>query len=403
MKFSYEALGKDGKKQSGTIDAVSEIAAGHLLKDQGLIPTELKSQGSGKSLGSVFESFRGVKLAEKIVFIQDLSLMLKAGISVSRALKILSKQTQNKRFTKVLEQLTHDVENGMSLHESMEKFPRIFSQIFSSMIKIGEMGGNLDQSLQYLSVQLEREADLKAHVRGAMIYPSVIVGAMVIIGIIMSIYVLPKLTSVFKEFGADLPFMTKLLMNFSDFMAANSLFVMGGLVVLVFAVSYSLRTKPGKYALDVGLVYAPILNPIVKKINLARFARIMSSLLKSGIPIVEGLKVSGESIPHVMYRDAILEAGENVKVGKTLTDTLSKYERIFPFIITQMIQIGEETGNIETILEQLATHYEAEVDLTLKNFSSIIEPMLLLVIGTVVGFVAYALVIPIYNIGSAIQ
>lgn len=129
----------------------------------------------------------------------------------------------------------------------------------------------------------------------------------------------------------------------------------------------------------------------------------MSSLLKSGIPIVEGLKVSGESIPHVMYRDAILEAGENVKVGKTLTDTLSKYERIFPFIITQMIQIGEETGNIETILEQLATHYEAEVDLTLKNFSSIIEPMLLLVIGTVVGFVAYALVIPIYNIGSAIQ
>lgn len=402
MKFTYTAIGKDNKKEVGSVDAASLAAAGHLLKEQGLIPTELK-EASGGGLQSFFVGLQGVRLQEKIVFIEDLSLMLKSGIPVARALKILSKQTGNKKFAKVLESLTHDIENGKALHEAMSKYPNIFSEIFVSMIKIGELGGNLDQSLQYLSVQLEREADLKAHVRGAMIYPAVIIGAMVIIGVVMGIYVLPKLTSVFKDFGTDLPPLTRAVMALSDFMAGNSILVIVGLVAIVGAIVAALRTRTGKQILDAFLIRMPIVNPLVKKINLARFARVFSSLLKSGIPIVEGLKVSGESIPHVMYREAVIEASEAVKVGNSLTDTLAKHERIFPFIVVQMLQIGEETGNIETILAQLAEHYEAEVDLQLKNISSIIEPLLLLIIGGIVGVLAYALVIPIYNIGSAIQ
>jgi type IV pilus assembly protein PilC len=391
MKFTYQALTKDGKKESGSIDAATLAMAGHLLKEQGLIPTELKELSSG-GLKSFFVGLQGVRLQEKIVFIEDLGLML----------KILSKQTQNKKFSKVLDTLTHDIENGKALHEAMAKFPNVFSEIFVSMIKVGELGGNLDQSLQYLSVQLEREADLRAHVRGAMIYPAVIVGAMVIIGVVMGIYVLPKLTSVFKDFGTELPPLTRAVMAFSDFMAGHPLVVIGGLIGIVIAGGAGLRTSTGKQIFDMLLIRAPMVNPLVKKINLARFARVFSSLLKSGIPIVEGLKVSGESIPHVLYKNAVLEASEAVKVGNSLTDTLAKHEQIFPFIVVQMLQIGEETGNIETILAQLAEHYEAEVDLQLKNISSIIEPLLLLVIGSIVGVLAYALVIPIYNIGSGI-
>lgn len=402
MKFSYQAITKDGKKQSGIIEAATAIIAGHTLKEQGLIPTELTAQ-TGHRFAAGFTLMQGVKLQEKIVFIQDLSLMLKSGIPVARALGILSKQTHNKKFSKVLQELTQDIENGKALHESMEKFPKIFSQIFVSMIKVGELSGNLDQSLQYLSVQLEREADLKSHVRGAMIYPSVIVGAMIIIAVVMSIYVLPKLTGVFKDFNTELPVLTQMVMGFSDFMAGNALVVIAGLVVICGAVPTLLRTPPGKRAFDTFMVHMPILSPVVKKINLARFARVFSSLLKSGIPIVEGLHVAADSIPHVLYREAITEGADTVKTGNSLTDTLAKYEVLFPFIVVQMLQIGEETGNIESILEQLAVHYEAEVDLTLKNFSSIIEPLLLLVIGSIVGVLAYALIIPIYNIGSSIQ
>lgn len=403
MKFTYTALTKDGKKDTGTIDAGSQVLAGHQLKEQGLIPTEITEVSAHMDIWEFIGGLQGVKLQEKIVFIQDLSLMLKSGIPVARALRILSKQTHNKKFSKVLGSLTQDIENGKALHEGMEKYPNIFSQIFVSMIKVGELGGNLDQSLQYLSIQLEREADLKSHVRGAMIYPAVIIGAMFIIGIVMSIFVLPKLTSVFKEFGASLPFITQVVVNFSDFMQHHALLVVGSIGVLIVVFIMALRTSVGKKVLDIFLIHMPIINPLVKKINLARFARIFSSLLKSGIPIVEGLQVSGESIPHESYRNVILEAANEVKVGNSLTDTLAKHDNIFPFIVVQMLQIGEETGNIESILEQLAGHYESDIDLQLKNISSIVEPLLLLIIGGAVGVLAYALVIPIYNIGSAIQ
>lgn len=382
--------------------APSSVLAGHMLKEQGLTPTDLH-ESTEQTFSKILQSLQGVKLGEKIVFIQDLSIMLKSGIPVARSLKIITKQTHNKRFAKILESITQGIENGKTLHESLGQYPAVFSPIFVSMIKVGELSGNLDESLQYLTVQLEREAELKSRVRGAMIYPAVIVVAMVIIGIVMSIFVLPKLTAVFKDFNQTLPFMTRVVIAISDFMGAHAILAVGGLVGLVVAFGAFLRTAPGKRGLDMFLVRVPIINPIVKKINLARFARVFSSLLKSGIPIVEGLEVSGESMPNILYRETIIQAGQNVKTGKNLTDELAKNEVLFPVIVVQMLQVGEETGSLETILAQLAGHYESEVDATLKDFSSIIEPVLLLVIGTIVGVLAYALIIPIYNIGNNIQ
>lgn len=401
-KFTYTAVNKEGKKETSTIEAANLVDAGHLLKQQGLVPTEFKEENQ-----SWFEkmqrSFGTIPLSEKIVFIQNLSIMLKAGIAAPRALKIIAKQTKNKKFQAIVENLAGSVESGKPLYEAMQSYPKVFSYIFVSMIKVGEIAGNLDKSLEYLVVQLQREADLRSKVKGAMIYPVVIVCAMVVIGIVMSIFVLPKLISIFEESDAQLPIMTRILIAFTHFMSNNTFLALGSIVVLVTAFILTIRSKAGKKMIETGLVYAPILSPIVKKINLARFARILSSLLKSGIPIVEGLEVASESVGNYMYRNVVSEAASSVKLGKNLTEVLAKHERLFPFIVVQMLEVGEETGTLETILEQLAEHYEAEVDDTLKNLSSIIEPLLLLFIGGLVGLLAAALIMPIYNISQSVQ
>ncbi len=402
-KFTYKALKVDGTHDQGSIVATSAFAAGHDLKQQGLTPTEITEVKEGGSSLQFLQGLRGVALSEKLTFVENLELMLKSGIPVSRSIRILSKQTHNGRFSKILETLEQGVENGRQLNEAMADYPNVFSGIFVNMIKVGEMSGNLETSLQQLGIQLEREADLKSRVRGAMIYPSVIVVAMVLIGITMSMFVLPKLTSVFKEMGGQLPFATRIVVGLSDFMSGNIVLVFAMLVVLAIALVAALRSRVGREILFRTSIVAPGIGPLVVKINLARFTRVLSSLLKSGIPIVEALHVAGDSIPNTLYQAAIKDAAERVKVGKALTEVLTSHERLFPVLVVQMLEVGEETGNLESILGQIAAHFEAQVDATLKNMSSIIEPILLLVIGGVVGALAYALIIPIYNIGSAIQ
>lgn len=402
-KFTYTAIQADGTRTSGTVAAASALVAGHDLKQQGLTPVELKEVREGGSGLDFLQGLRGVPLSEKLTFVENLELMLKSGIPVSRSIQILSKQTHNGRFAKILNALEQQVQNGQQLHEAMAAYPNVFSGIFVSMIKVGEMSGNLETSLKQLAIQLEREADLRSRVRGAMIYPSVIVVAMVIIAVVMATFVLPKLTSVFKEMGGQLPFATRIVVGASDFMSGNIPLVFIGLAVLGGLVFAGLRSKLGKEIIFRASVYTPGISPLVVKINLARFTRVLSSLLKSGIPIVEALHVAAESIPNTLYKEALAQAAERVKVGKVLTEVLASHERLFPFLVVQMLQVGEETGNLEEILEQIATHFEAQVDATLKNMSSIIEPILLLVIGGVVGALAYALIIPIYNIGNNIQ
>jgi len=400
--YNYVAISKDRKTETATIDAIDMMAAGHMLKEQGLMPLELHEKRE-RSLGQIFSGLSGVSLKQKIVFIEDLHIMLKSGITAPRALKIIAKQTKQKKFQTVLYQLSSEVEAGKSLHESMAAYPKIFSHIFVSMVKVGELSGNLEKSLEYLSIQLEREADLRSKTKGAMIYPAVIVSAMVIIGIVMAIFVLPKLTSTFKEFGGELPLTTRLVVSASDFMSSHAVLVILGLVVLIVAIVAFFRTPPGKRAFAWGILHMPIIAPIAQKINLARFSRIMSSLMGSGIAIIEGLNVTALAMDNVYYREMILMAAEKVKLGKPVTEALSDDPRLFPFLITQMLQVGEETGSLEDIMQQLAVHFEAEVDNTMRNFSSVIEPLLLLVIGGVVGFLALALISPIYNLSQSIN
>ena len=400
--YNYSAASKTGNTETGTIEAANLVAAGHLLKEQGLIPLDLVEKKQHDFMTKV-ANFATVPLKEKIAFIQNLDLLLKSGVSAPRAMRIISKQTSNKKFRNTLDLMAGNVEAGKSLHETMSDFPKIFSHIFVSMVEVGEISGNLEKSLEYLRIQLQREADLKSKTKGAMIYPGVIISAMLIIGIALAIFVLPSLTATFKDFDTQLPFTTKLVIGFSDFMAGNAALVIGGLIGLVVGFIAFMRTAVGGRLLDTFLLNMPLINPVVKKINMARFSRILGSLMKSGISVVQGLSVTSQAMDNVYYREVLLEAAEAVKVGKPLTQALGEHSKLFPFIVTQMLSIGEETGNLENILDQLAEHFEAEVDDTLKNMSSIIEPLLLLVIGGVVGFLALALISPIYNISNSIS
>ena len=403
MDFSYTAITKSGQRVKATIQAVNLAAAGHALKEQGLLPLEIKEPKKSSVL-NFLRSVSTISLDEKIGFVENLSIMLKSGISVTRAMQILVKQTKNVRLNAIIVDIAAQVEGGKSLAEALGRHEHVFSNIFISMVKVGEMSGNLDKSLEYLTIQLHREADLKSKVRGAMIYPAVIVAAMVIIGILMSIFVLPKLTSIFKEFGTvDLPFMTKVVIAIADFMSANAVITVLGLAGLIIGLVMFYRTFTGKRLFDVFCTRFLVIGPIVKKINLARFARILSSLLKSGIPIVEGLEVAGNSLGNIPYRELIIKSANEVRLGKNLTDTLSKDENLFPVLVVQMLQVGEESGTVEDMLSQLAVHYEEEVDTIMKNLSSIIEPLLLLFIGGIVGVLAVALISPIYIISQSIK
>jgi len=329
--------------------------------------------------------------------------MLKAGISISRCLQILVKQTQNYKFQTILSDVYNQVQQGKGLAEALAKYSEVFPSIAISMIRVGELSGSLDKSLAYLSDQLEREASLKSKVKGAMMYPGVIMSAMLIIGVLMSIFVLPSLTSVFKDFGADLPVTTKIVIAFADFMSGHAVLVIGGLIALIAALISVYKTYPGQRAFDIFTLHFFIIQTIVKKINLARFARILSSLLKSGIPIVQALDVAADSLGNIPYKELVHKTAGDVKLGKPLADSLGKEATLFPVLVVQMIQVGEESGTVQEILEQLAGHYEEQVDDTLKNLSSIIEPLLLLVIGGVVGVLALALISPIYSISQNIQ
>src|SRR3989344_2026790 len=282
-EFSYTAISKTGQRASSTIQAATAQAAGHILKEQGLLPIDLHLKKKTAAL-SFLKSISTISLDEKIGFVENLSIMLKSGISLTRSLQILVKQTKNRRFNVVIADIAAQIEGGKSLAEALCRHDKVFSNIFISMVKVGELGGNLDKSLEYLTIQLHREADLRSKVRGAMIYPAVIVAAMIIIGILMAIFVLPKLTSIFKEFGdVKLPFMTRVVVGVSDFMSGHAIIMLILLAGATFSSVLFYRTYQGQRMFDWAAVRLFIIGPIVRKINLARLSRILSSLLKSGI------------------------------------------------------------------------------------------------------------------------
>lgn len=399
-KFFYTAKNATtGETSGGERDAKDEKDLAQDLRAEGLLLTSFKEEQVASTLQvKFFDRFKTVPLKEKMTFTRNLSVMVSSGLTISRAVLNLSLQTKNKTFRKMLESVNDDLQAGKTLSEGLAKYPTVFNELFVNMVYVGEVSGNLEQVLDILALQLEKENDLLSKVRGALIYPSVIVVAMIGIGVLMLTYILPKITGTFKEMDVELPATTKIIMAMSDFLRTHAVLSIVVFVAAIVAIRLFATTKTGKRFFDFLYLHLPIVGNIIVKVNCARFARIYSSLLKSGVSVVSALTIISKTLSNVYYKDVLDEALLEVQKGVELSKVIGKYERIFPLLVSQILSVGEETGKTETVLQRLAEFYEEEVSQITKNMSSIIEPILMLFIGGGVGFFAVAMLQPMYSV-----
>lgn len=365
-----------------------------LVKEEGTVSTGKKN---------FLDNFISIPLKEKMVFARNLSIMTASGLTVSKALNNLALQTENKQFKKILLDIYELVQSGATLSDGLNKYVDIFGELFINMVRVGEAAGNLDEVLKIVAVQLEKENNLKSKVKGAMIYPAVILTVMLIIGVIMLTYVLPKLMGVFKDMDAKLPAMTQFIVDLSNIMRSNSLMVFVVMVSFGIFAQYFFRKPAGKKFISwVGIKFY-LFSPLIKQMNCARFARIYSSLLKSGVGAVEALEIISRTLTNHFYQQVLINSVEDIQKGVSLSDILSKHPDLFPVLVSQIVQVGEETGKTEDVLLQLAEFYEDEVDQITKNMSAIIEPLLMVIIGAGVGFFAVAMLMPMYSMMDNIK
>ncbi|NTV40804.1 MAG: type II secretion system F family protein [Candidatus Moranbacteria bacterium] len=406
-KYTYTAKSYSGETKGGEIVAHDEKSLAQQLRGEGFLVTSIalvnENQPGTNINVKFFNKFNKVPLKEKMVFARNLSVMISSGLTVSRAVSNLALQVEHKGFKKILGDIFDEMQAGKTLSEGLAKYPGVFGDLFINMVRVGEVAGNLDEVLKIVSVQLEKEHDLKGKIKGAMIYPAVILSVMIIIGVIMLIYVLPQMMAVFEDMNTKLPPMTQFLINISNIMKENGLALALAFVFFGVFLNFFLQRKTGKKALSYFTVNVPVFSPIVKQVNCARFARIYSSLLKSGVGSVDALKIISNTLSNYYYKEALLGGMEDIQKGIPLSVVLNRHQDIFPMLVSQIVQVGEETGKTETVLLQLAEYYEDEVDQVTKNMSAIIEPFLMVIIGSCVGFFAVAMLQPMYSLMDNIQ
>jgi type IV pilus assembly protein PilC len=405
--YLYTAKTKEGETKTGLLQATDKHELANLLRKQGLVLISAERAGVERKtaylgIQKILKRFGRVSLVEKMMFTRHLSVMTKAGLSLNQSLNVLAQQSKSPKFKKIISHIEEEVRQGQPFSDCLAKYPKIFNQLYVNMIRVGETGGSLDEVLNILAEQMKKDHELISRVRGAMMYPAVIIIAMIGIGILMMIMVVPKLTAIFTELNIELPLTTRLIIGLSNFLQNH---LIGGLIILTglfFVTRLSLKNKKVKRGLHQMYLRLPILGGLVRKINSARFARTLSSLIESGVAIVKALQIVAGTLGNTHFKEALAEAAEQVQKGEELSRALTKYEDLYPPMVIQMIQVGEETGSLSSILKNLADFYEEEIDNTTKNLSSVIEPVIMVIIGAAVGFFAVSMIQPMYSMMSGI-
>lgn len=407
MRFAYTATSKDGKTIHGSAEAADRQAVVGMLGRQGLRPIVIKvdnTKGAKHSFG------QKVKNKDLVIFTRQMSTMISAGVPLTRAMSTLQTQTNNKYFKQVIAGITKDIEGGAPLGDSFAKYPRVFSEVYINMVKAGEAGGILDDILKRLAGQVEQDASMRKKIKGAMTYPVVILVITVVAFFGIMLFVLPKIGKILLDLGgpnAKLPVYTRALLSISHFCVGNSLLkVVPNAVIMIIVTAgiiYGLRryvrSPAGKYKFHALVLRIPILNTIVIKVAVARFARTFASLMSAGVSVLDALEVTGAAIGNKVIEAELKEAAKAVKNGKQLSEPLS-HSPHFPPIVPQMLAIGEETGQIDTILVKVADFYEEEVETIIDSLSSIIEPLMIIVLGSLVGLIAASVMGPIASLSK---
>jgi type IV pilus assembly protein PilC len=405
MKANYTAKSYSGEIKSGQITIKDERELANQLRAEGFVLTSFNEvETNEKEIKIAFlDRFSSVPLSEKMMFTRNLSVMISSGLSISKALKNLATQTKNKRFISVLNAVQEDVQAGNPFSDGLARFPAIFNELFVNMVRVGETGGNLEEVLGILANQLERDYDLLRKVRGALVYPAVILVAMAGIGIVMMVYVVPQITKIFADMNVELPVLTKFIINLSNTLVNYWWAVVMFFLVLIIGVKIFFSTLIGRKIWGFTIINVPLIGNIMIKVNCARFSRIHSSLLKSGISVTRALEILSRTLNNFYYQRAFRRAVEGVQKGVNLSKIIYEEKKIFPILVPQMIEVGEETGKTEEVLAKLAEFYEEEVNQITKNLSSIIEPILMLLIGSAVGVFAISIIQPMYSIMDSIK
>lgn len=402
--FTYKAVKAGGEEYEGTLNASTRFELYKHVRAEGGTVLSIK-EGKGETtfnLGRLNAITERVRESEKITVARNLGAMIAAGLPLSRALSVVGRQTKNKKLKRIFGSIESDIQGGSNFHTALSQFPRTFSPLMISMVRAGEESGKLADSLSTVSEQMEKTYLLKRKIRGALIYPAIVITALLAVGALMLIYVVPVLSETFGELEVELPASTQFVINVSDFLTNNTLLALAILIVFVFLFVTGMRTEIGRRAFDFTLLHLPLVSRIVKDINTSRTARTFSSLLSSGVEVVSALGITRDVVQNSYFREVIEQAQKEVERGQSMAGVFEEHDNLYPILLSEMMAVGEETGKLPEMLSQIADFYENEVEQRTKNISTVIEPLLMIFVGAVVGFFALSMITPIYSLSSSI-
>lgn len=398
--YNYVAAKPDGTKVKDKIEASDEQSAAKLLEKEGLIPVEIKNEAYS-FLGAASKHIGHIKSRDRVLFARQLATLINAGLPVLQSLRSVIEQTNNKSLKNMIAEIANSIEGGSSLSAAMSKYPKVFNEVFISLVASGEASGTLDTTLDRAAVQQEKDADIVSKIRGAMIYPVIVLIVMLAVVVFMLVKVLPQVQVLYATFpGSQLPIETRVLLDVSHFIIKQwwlALIVL--VVVVVFGFKY-FKTKNGTKVIDTLKLRMPPFNILFRKIYMARFCRIGSTLVAAGVPLLQILNILGNAVSNVLVKESIVKAAEKVKGGKALSECLKGDPNFLP-LVPNMLHIGEESGAMEKMLAKAAEYYEKEVDEEIKNISSLIEPVMMIILGLMALLIVAAVLLPIYALAGS--
>jgi type IV pilus assembly protein PilC len=401
--FIFKAKKISGEIYKGEREASDHYELYKLLRNQGdeVIEYKEKSNGKGIHLNLTISMLSRVKTIEKINFARNLGAMLSAGLALSRALVVLEKQTKNPVFKTVISDVIQEVDKGVTLADSLSKHPKVFSNLFIAMVHAGEQSGTLADSLAIVASQMDSAYTLDKRIRGALMYPAVILIAMIIIAILMFMFVIPTLLKTFTDLHVKLPATTQVVLIISNLVRDHGLVVLAVVLSVIGVISWWARKTSGKMAIHAFLLKIPVIGTLVQEVNTARTARTMSSLLSSGVDVVESVNITSRVVQNIYFQKALEKASLAIKNGELMSKTFAEYTKYYPIFFVEMMSVGEETGKTGEMLMGVAKYFEEDVNQKTKDMSTIIEPILILVIGGAVGFFAISMIQPMYSLVDA--
>ncbi len=400
MQFKFKAKTKEGQIKRGKIDAVDKEMATQLLQKNELIPLQIKEIKENQSISTAIEKLTSsVSQKDLLLFYRQFSTLVGAKIPIAPALQTIHTQTESAQLRSIVAELAADIEDGMSVSEAFSKHQNIFSTLAISMLKAGEVSGNLQGAIDFVAETAEQNYQLKNKIRGALMYPMFVISVAGVIGFLTMTWILPKLTGVIVELDVEIPWYTQVMIDIGDFMQSYWWAVLIVFFGVLASLIYYARSDDGSKEWDKLKLKLPVIGKLFTYIYITRFSENLSVLMKGGIPIVRALIIVADIVDNVVYKNIILKAAQDVKVGGEINTEFFKHDE-FPSMVSNMIKIGEETGRLGEILEDVARFYNAEVDQITSNISSIIEPILIVVLGLGVGVLVFSVLLPIYNIAG---